>query len=142
ILELQFSKFEAAICEHGRQLRPSVVADDVNAAALQLRHPGLSPAAFFVAIEAPREPEYQRQFKAVCRLARIMAVPLVSLLPARLDVSLDDEVHRLRNLVRLADNEGILLTVATHTGTHTETPEQAIELCKQVPGLGLTLDPS
>jgi sugar phosphate isomerase/epimerase len=38
--------------------------------------------------------------------------------------------------------EGMVLTVPTHVGCITETPEGAIELCESLPGLGLTLDPS
>src|SRR5436190_20633874 len=54
IAELQFGKCDVAIHEQGRQLRPSEVAADVNAAAARLRHgPGLTPAAFSVEIDAP-----------------------------------------------------------------------------------------
>jgi sugar phosphate isomerase/epimerase len=142
IAELQFSKCDVAIHEHGRQLRPSEVAADVNHAAARLRYgPGLTPTAFSVDIAADGE-EYQRQFRAVCRLARITAVPLLTLAPAPTAVPLDAEVQRLTRLAGLADAEGILLTVGTLMGTHAETPDGAVELCERVPGLGLTLDPS
>ena len=35
-----------------------------------------------------------------------------------------------------------MITVATLTGTLTEDPDAAVELCQRVSGLGLTLDPS
>lgn len=141
--ELHFSKFEVAIHESGCQLKPSEVAADVQAAAARLRFgPGLMPSAFSVEIEAPDEGEWHRQFSAVCRLARISAVPLVTVRPAALDVPLDAEAKRLGKLIRLADAEGILVSAATIVGTHTQTPESAIALCEKVPGLGLTLDPS
>jgi sugar phosphate isomerase/epimerase len=143
IAELGFGKFEVAIHEHGRQLRPSEVVADVNHAAAQLRHgPGLTAIAFSVAIDAPNRDEYLRQFKAICRLARVSAVPLITLTPASSTTPLDAEVQRLSLLLGLADAEGILLSVTTQLGTHTETPESAIDLCQRVPGLGLTLDPS
>jgi sugar phosphate isomerase/epimerase len=143
IAEQQFSKFDAAIHEHGQQLRPSEVVQDVNAAAARLRHgPGLTPVAFSVEIDAPDEAEYHRHFKAICRLARITAVPLITLRPADREVPLEQEAQRLSKLVRLGDAEGILVTVATLVGTHTETPDAALALCEKVPGLGLTLDPS
>jgi sugar phosphate isomerase/epimerase len=69
-------------------------------------------------------------------------VPVLTLSAARSGSSLDAEVKRLGRLVKLADAEGILLTVATHIGTLTEDPHNAAELCQRVPGLGLTLDPS
>ena len=143
IAELQFSKFEAALHERGPHLRPSEVADDVTAAAARLRFgPGLAPAAFSVEIEADGDEEYHRQFKAVCRLARLTAVPLLTLSAAPADGPLDAEVQRLSRLNTLAGKEGVQLSVATRIGTLTEDPETAATLCRLVPGLGLTLDPS
>jgi sugar phosphate isomerase/epimerase len=118
------------------------VAADVALAANRLRYgPGLMPAAFSVEIEA-RPAAATKQFQAVCRLARISAVPLLTLRAAESGTDLDTEVERLQRLVRLADSDGIQVTVATLTGTVTENPDTAVELCERVPGLGLTLDPS
>jgi sugar phosphate isomerase/epimerase len=143
IAELRFGKFEAAIHENGVQMKPSVVLADVHAAATSLRHgPGLAPAAFGVEIEAKSEEEYHRQFKAVCRLARITAVPLVTVRPDTLDVPFEAAAARLGKLVRIGDADGVLVCASTVTGTHTETPEAAVRLCESVPGLFLTLDPS
>ena len=61
IAELGFSKFDVAIHEEGGQMRPSEVAEDVNAAALRLRMgPGLIPSAFSVSLEAGDEDEGER----------------------------------------------------------------------------------
>src|SRR5262249_41384779 len=73
---------------------------------------------------------------------RVTAVPLLTVKPAGLDVPLEEEVLRLQKLVRIGDSEGILVTVSTLVGTHTQTPELAVALCEKVKGLGLTLDPS
>jgi sugar phosphate isomerase/epimerase len=141
--ELEFSKFEAAIHEQGRQLRPSEVVADIPRAAARLRYgPGLTPVAFSVEIEAGDAEDYDRQFKAICRLARISAVPLITLTPAAVTTSLDDEVERLQRLVRLGAADGIQVTVSTLMGTLTEDPDVALTLCQRVKGLGLTLDPS
>lgn len=143
IAELEFHKFELAIHEDRPQLRPSEIVADVPAAAARLRiGPGLTPAAFSVEIDAPSDEEYLRQFKAVCRLARLSSVPLLTIAAAPADTPLPREVKRLSTLVRSADAEGVLLTVDTVNGTLTENPEQTLNLCKSVPGLGLTYDPS
>ncbi|MBY0231476.1 MAG: sugar phosphate isomerase/epimerase [Gemmataceae bacterium] len=143
IATLQFGKYDMALLEHGCQLKPSEVAADVHAAAARLRvGPGLVPAAFTVGIDAPDEAEHHRQFKAVCRLARLCAVPVVTVKPASSDVPLEAEAARLAKLVRLADADGILVCAATLAGTHTATPQEAVRLCESVPGLCLTLDPS
>ncbi len=141
--ELDFSKVDVAIHERGSHLRPSEVAADIALAAQRIRiGPSLSPAAFDVAIDAETSDEYIRQLRAICRLARQSAVSVLTVPAAEAGVGLDAEVRRLRALVRLVEAEGLVLTVPTRTGTLTETPAVAVELCQRVPGLGLTLDPS
>ena len=143
IAELEFSKFEVAVHEQGPHLRPSEVAADVAHAAARLRYgPGLMPAAFSVEIRAAGDADYLKQFKAVCRLARLSTVPLLTIAAARSGTALDAEVQRLTKLMAHADKEGVLLALDTRNGTLTEDPDAAVELCRRVPGLGLTLDPS
>jgi sugar phosphate isomerase/epimerase len=143
IAELQFTKFEAAVHEGGPHLRPSEVAADVHEAAERLRYgPGLAPASFSVEIGTTDDEEHQRQFQAVCRLARVSAVPLLTMAAAPSGAPLDAEVRRLTRLAATAGKEGVQLTVSTRIGTLTEDPDAAVSLCQSVPGLGLTLDPS
>lgn len=143
VADLQFGKLDVAIHEHGPHLRPSQVVQDVTLAAQELRFgPGLTPAAFNVEIDAPDPQEYQRQLRAICRLARHFTVSTVTMTAAATGAGTDQEVARLKGLVRLAEAEGLILCVATRMGTITELPAAAVELCQRVPGLGLTLDPS
>jgi sugar phosphate isomerase/epimerase len=143
IAELGFGKADVAIHERGPHLRPSVVAADVHQAAQELRiGPGLAPAAFSAVFEATDPAEYLKQFKAVCRLACLSTVPVLSVPASTAGAGLDSEVERLAPLVHIAAKEGVLLTVTTEMGTVTEDPDTAVELCRRVPGLGLTLDPS
>jgi sugar phosphate isomerase/epimerase len=141
--ELEFSKVDVAIHEHGTHLRPSEVAADIALAAQRIRiGPSLSPAAFSIEIDASGPAEYVRQLKAISRLARLSAVSILTIPAAPTGAGLDAEVKRLRGLVGMVEAEGLVLTVLTGTGTLTETPAAAVELCQRVPGLGLTLDPS
>lgn len=141
--ELEFTKVEVALHEQGPHLRPSEVVKDVSLAAQRIRiGPSLTPAAFSVEIEAPSPEEFQRQLRAICHLARMSTVSVLTLPAAPTGTGLDVEVKRLATLVRLVQAEGIILTVETRTGTLTENPDTAVDLCKRVPGLGLTLDPS
>ena len=143
IAELEFSKVDVAIHEEGPHLRPSEVLADVGLAAQQIRiGPSLSPAAFSVQIQAADEPTYARQLQALCHLARLSMVPVITIPAASSGSGVDAEVKRLTALVHLATLEGIVLTLETRIGTLTEIPDTAVELCKRVPGLGLTLDPS
>jgi sugar phosphate isomerase/epimerase len=119
------------------------VAADVSLAAQRIRiGPSLSPAAFNVEIETPDDGEFHRQLQALCHLARLSTVAVITLPAAPSGSSIDAEISRLTSLVRLACAEGVILTLETRNGTLTENPDTAVELCKRVPGLGLTLDPS
>lgn len=141
--ELEFRKVDVAIHERGPHLKPSEVAADVHAAAHRLRiGPSLTPGAFNVEIEAEDPAEYDRQLRAVCRLARLLSVAVITIPAAPTGTELEAEVRRLTRLVRLATTEGVVLTVETRIGTLTEDPDVAATLCQRVEGLGLTLDPS
>src|SRR5713226_10702727 len=90
IAELEFSKVDVAIHEQGPHLRPSQVLEDVGLAAQRIRiGPSLSPAAFSVQIEAPDPQTEYRQLQAVCHLARLSMVPVITLPAASSGSGLD-----------------------------------------------------
>ena len=141
--ELEFSKVDVTIAEQGAHLTPGEVVKDIVAAALRIRiGPSLTPAAFCAEFETLEGEAFQTQLKALCRLARHTAVTLLCIPAASSGAGLDSEVRRLSPLVQMVEAEGLVLTVPTRTGTVTEFPAAARELCERVPGLGLTLDPS
>ncbi len=143
IAELEFGKVDVAIREQGPHVRPSEVLADVGLAAQRIRiGPSLAPAAFNVELDAPDEDVFRKQLRALCHLARLSTVSVLTLPAAGAGSALDAEIKRLTGLVRLASAESITLTVETRIGTLTEDPDAAVELCRRVPGLGLTLDPS
>lgn len=102
----------------------------------------MSFAAFHVEIDAAEAEAFRHQFRSVCRLARMMTVPVVCLPAAPIGSDLQEEVRRLTILCRVAEAEGVILGVETHGQQVTAQPAGALELCKRIPGLGLTLDPS
>jgi len=143
IRELEFGKIDVAIHERGPHLRPSEVAADVNRFAQRIRiGSSLSPCAFSVEVDAADAEEFERQLRAMCRLARLSTVPVLSIPAASAGSGLDAETERLDKLVRLAAAEGVILTIETRIGTLTELPATAVDLCQRIAGLGLTLDPS
>lgn len=141
--ELGFNKFDVAVFEQGKHLRPSDVARDVNRAAARLRgNTGLTPVAFTVDLTGATPEQHRAWFQAVCKLARLSATPLVTIAAAAAGTPTPKEVARLGKLKAIADAEGILLALDTRQGTLTELPDVAVSLCEQLPGLALTLDPS
>lgn len=141
IRELQFPKADLAIHDPGPHLTPAEVTADLTRVAQKLKAANLPLAAFHVGI-SPGAPGAKSQLKAVCRLARVSTVPVLTIPAAPMGSDLDAEVARLQEWCRLAAAEGVILTVETHSETVTADPLGAVELCRRVPGLGLTLDPS
>jgi sugar phosphate isomerase/epimerase len=145
IAELEFDKIELAIVEEGAHLRPSEVAENPEAAMHRLRNgPSLTPAALnldFGALD-PASPVLRRRFEALCRMAKSLTVAVLTIPAAPIGASFEDEVKRLMTLAGYAMREGLVLAVETHSRTLTADPAVAVELCKAVPGLGVTLDPS
>ncbi len=143
LAELEFSKADVAIQARGPHLTPADVAGDVVLAAQQIRiGPSLTPAAFNIEIETADAADYRRQFRALCKLARVSAVATLTIPAAPAGSDFQAETERLAELLALTAAEGLVLTVETRVGTLTEIPDAAVELCERVEGLGLTLDPS
>jgi sugar phosphate isomerase/epimerase len=107
-----------------------------------LKAANLPFAAFHLSIGCEDPAEARKQFRASCRLARVSTVPVVTIAAAPLGCDFDAEVYRLAEWLKLAETEGVILTVETAAATVTADPLGAIELCRRVPGLALTLDPS
>jgi sugar phosphate isomerase/epimerase len=145
IAELEFDKIELAVVEGNPHLRPSDVADNPETALHRLRHgPSLTPAAIaldFGDLE-PDSPVLRKRFEAMCRFAKPLTVAVLTIPAAPLGSSFHDEVKRLSVLAAIAMREGLVLSVQTDAKTLTADPTATVELCKAVPGLGVTLDPS
>ena len=143
--ELEFDKMELAVVEDGPHLRPSVAAENPEAALQRLRlGPSLIPSGLtldFGAL-APDDPVLRKRFDAMCRLAKTLTVAVLTVPAAPAGTPFEDEVKRLAALSGTATRAGLVLSLETHGKTLTADPAAAVELCKAVPGLGLTLDPS
>lgn len=142
LVDLEYSHVELAIHERGRQLRPSEVAADVDRAILRCREiQRLSPVAYSIELDAQGE-EYYRQFAACCKLAKATKVTTLTVPAAELGTPFNEEVERLRELVRLATIDSVRVAIRTQIGRMTEDPTTAKVLCDNVKDLGIALDPS
>ena len=142
IREMQFPKGDLAIGESGSHLTPREVAEDVTRIAQRLKASNLPLAAFHVGLAAGDSDLARKQLRAVCRLARLSTVPLVTVAAAPRGSGFDEETKRLSEWSKVAESEGVILTIETHSETLTADPLGALELCRRVPGLCITLDPS
>jgi sugar phosphate isomerase/epimerase len=142
IRRLSFTKADLAIHEEGPHLRPSEVVADVAKVSQKLKASTLGFAAFHVNLGDQDTPMVRGQLRAILRLARLLAVPLISVPAAAAGSDLNHDVLRLKEWSQFARTEGVMLCIETRAGTLTADPLGALELCKRVPTIGITLDPS
>jgi sugar phosphate isomerase/epimerase len=145
IAELEFDKFELAIVEGGQHLRPSQVGDDPEAALAGLRRgPSLTPSSIHLDFGPVdwSDPLLRRRFETLCRFAKALSVAVITMHSAPLGTALEQETRRLSDLMAIASRDGLVLALLTHSETLTGDPQLALRLCRTVPGLALTLDPS
>ncbi|HOB74507.1 MAG TPA: sugar phosphate isomerase/epimerase family protein [Phycisphaerae bacterium] len=86
--------------------------------------------------------QFKKEFEALAKFAAHVRAPVINLMAPPAKANRDEAVEKLKELVAIARRHGVILTVETHAGQLTELPADALWLCRQVPGLGLTLDPS
>lgn len=142
LVDLEYTRVEIAIRESGPQLTPSQVHANLERAVQACRNTQrLTPVGFAVDIEADGDLYYD-QFAACCKLAKATKVVAISVRAAEVGTPFNAEVERLRELVRIATLEGVLVGLKTETGRVTQDPATAVVLCDNVKGLGITLDPS
>ena len=142
IRDYRFAKADLAIHDDSPHLTPAEVSADLSRTCQRLRLAGVPFAAFHFAPADPCGPTGMTHLRPVCRLARALAVPVVTVAAAPLDSDFDREIARLTEWVKVAEGEGVMLCIETHAETLTSEPARVAELCQKVPGLGVTLDPS
>jgi sugar phosphate isomerase/epimerase len=141
LVDLEFTRVEIAIRESGQQLRPSQVLANMEQAVLACRETHrLTPVAY--AAEIAEGPDYYLQFAALCKLAKATKVVSLTVPSAELGTPFNAEIERLRELVRIASLDGVLVSIKSEVGRISEDPATAVVLCDNVKGLGITLDPS
>jgi len=142
LVDLEYTSVEIALREDGRQLKPSeVLADPEGVLHACRKTHRLTPCAYYVDM-SPEDPRYYQAFAACCKLARATKVVCITVPSAELGTPFNAEIERLRELVKIAHEEQVLVGMKTQSGCLTEDPTTAQVLCDNVKGLGITLDPS
>jgi len=145
MLDLEFDRVEYAFGGDSvhAELLPARIADSKETALREIRNTsGLNPSSFDIRFATTDLTEQKRQFEALCWLAKSMIVAVVSVEPSKGKTSFEQEADRLGELMSIASRFGVVLTVTTHSEGLTARPADAVALCRAVPELGLTLDPS
>ncbi len=143
LADLEYTNVELMFHESENHLKPSQIADQLYDTAQSLKNMyRLIPAAVSVEILSEDDNEYLRQFLACCKLAKSMKVVNMTLRASQWGSPFNSEVERLGQCVEIAGDRGITVGLLTEKGRLTEDVETARALCKNVPGLQITLDPS
>ena len=138
IQELGFDKVEIWLNEEFDQLRPSKVAADPDGCAGLMREASrLTPNAIFIESEVDVD-----TFKGIVKFAKLQRIVQITIQSSPKGTPFNTEIDRLRERNAICHHEAIRLSILTKTGTLTEDPHTAVELCQSVKGLGITLDPS
>ncbi|MBI5385437.1 MAG: sugar phosphate isomerase/epimerase [Verrucomicrobia bacterium] len=86
--------------------------------------------------------QFEKEFTVVVKLAVRLKARLINLMAPSNKAERQDAAAKLKKLQAIAATNGVLLTLETHCNQLTEQSANALWLCQQTPGLGLTLDPS
>ena len=141
LAELEFTAVELDVHEHGGHLQPAaVVANPEGAIAACSDLQRLRPVA--ISFAASETPVVYYHFEACCRLAKSLGVVTMVVEGSELGAPFNGEIERLRKLVAIAAGFGGIVAVKTAAGRMTQDAETTASLCRNVPGLGVTLDPS
>jgi sugar phosphate isomerase/epimerase len=136
--DLEFDKIELWMDESQDQLKPSEVVSDPERFCARFREvTRLTPVA--LCLDSDIDPQ---GFHALTRVAKNLKVAQITLPASRLGTPFNSEIDRLREFLKVASQDGILVSIKTKIGHLTEDPDTAIELCQAAAGIGLTLDPS
>ena len=142
LVDLEFTRVEIGIRENGPHLQPAQVLADLEGAIQACRETyRLTPVAYDVDMTSTGDLYYE-QFAACCKLAKATKVAQISIRGSELGTPFNAEVERLRELVRIASLDGVLVGVKNEQGRVTHDPDTTVVLCDNVKGLGVTLDPS
>jgi sugar phosphate isomerase/epimerase len=140
--DLEFSTIEIALHDDQIQMPPKQIEADFDRSVELCRDTHrLDICSYSVRIDAVGE-EYYSLFKTICRFAKATKVVILTVPSAELGTPFNEEIERLQKLVTIAELEGSRVALKTQVGCLSEDPDTVKNLCDNVPGLGLTLDPS
>ena len=141
LVDLQFTSVELVLSESG-ELKPSEIhANPVDAAAQCSQTQRLTVCSYFVDIEAEGDAYYE-QFETICKLAKATKVVTLTVPSGPLGTPFNEEVERMKELVRIAQTQGVRVGMLSTTGHISEDPDTVGVICDHVKGLSLSLDPS
>jgi sugar phosphate isomerase/epimerase len=158
IKDFGFSLVDIGACLGNTQIHPVRAAEEPARTALEavkvLSELNLEPDECFVLdfgepINHPEESirkKTRRLFPGLVKFACAVGCRSIMLVPGVVhphlgkEKSFDLSLQELRELVKISDEAGIMLNIEPCEPSVAEDPKDALVLCQEAPGLGLTLD--
>ncbi len=138
LVDLEYDKVEVWMDENSDHLKPSEIAANPEGFLARFReNTRLQPIAFCLASDVD-----ESTFTVLSKISKQLRVTQITLEASPLGTPFNAEIDRLKGFLKIANQDGIRVSITTKTGKITEDPRTAVELCQSTPGLGLTLDPS
>lgn len=141
LADLEYTNTEYVIGDQGTILPKEIVPQFDSIVHLSRTSRRITPVSIFFDVD-PTTPKYYDIFRTACRLAKAIKVVVMTVHASIPGTPFNEEVERLRDLVQIGMNDGVVLGLLTEAGRLTESPDTIGSLCKSVKGLGVTLDPS
>lgn len=136
--DLGFDRIELCLNDKSAAWRPAEVGRNPEHFVSRFRElTRLTAVAVYLEHDVDRE-----VFKGITRFAKLLKVMQITVPASPLGAPYNTEIDRLRDLIDIAGQEGVRVALKTESGTLSEDPHTAVELCRAVKDLGLTLDPS
>jgi len=142
LVDLDFTAVEIVVGGSVGQLLPSAIASNferITALCRTVRR--LTPSAYYFDVDTADD-RYFADFTLCCRLAKATKVVAVTVRSSVRGTPFNEEVERLRGLVRLATQEGVVVGLVPEADRIANDVDTTSLFCRSVPGLQVTLDPS
>ncbi len=141
LADLEYTNVELVVGRQGTIL-PTELAEKFDSIVHTCRTSRrITPVAIYFDLD-PTDPSYFDSFRTLCNLAKAIKVVVVSVRSSIPGTPFNEEVERLRELVRIGMNDGVVVGLLTESGRLTDSPDTVGSFCKTIKGLGVTLDPS
>lgn len=138
LADLEFDRVELWLGDESAPLSDAEISDDPEGFVLRYRETTrLTPVAFELSHLADAS-----RLVGLSKAAKLLRVTQLTVPSSPQGTPFNEEIDRLRELVRIVSQDGVRVSISTRIGQLTEDPDTAVELCAAVKGLGLTLDPS
>lgn len=142
LADLEYAAVELYVGRGNSPINPDSLRTDMDSIAQTIRHSRrVTPVAIHLGIE-PTDADFLDIFADACRLAKSIKVVIITVRASLRNAPFNEEVERLKELVKIGMAEGAIVGVLTEGTRITEETDAVLSLCGNVPGLSVTLDPS